>query len=74
MLLCIFSIVCFSILCSLQLFMPIENKMTEVQGKRKSRLKNCIYVMYVAINIRYDCMYFKIFKTLSNVLQPCFIK
>ena len=48
--------------------------MTVVQGKLKSMPIICIYVTYVTISLMYDCMFFKIFKTLSNVLQPCFIK
>ena len=68
MLLCIFSIVWLSILCRLQLFRPTENKMTVMKEKLKSRPIICVYVMYVTI--RYDCMFFNIFKTLSNVLQP----
>ena len=51
MLLCIFSIVWPSILCSLQLFKPIENKMTVIQRTLKSRPIICIYVMYVTISI-----------------------
>ena len=59
----------------MQLVKPIENKMTVMQGKLKSRPIICIYVTYVTISIMYDCMFFfNIFKTLSNVLQPCFIK
>ena len=53
---------------------PMENKMTVVQGKLKSMPIICIYVTYVTISLMYDCMFFNIFKTLSNVLQPCFIK
>ena len=49
MLLCMFSIVWLLILCSLQLFKPIENKMTVVQGKLKSMPIICIYVTYVTI-------------------------
>ena len=56
-----------SILYSLQLVKPIENKLTVVQGKLKSMPKICIYVTYVTISIMYDCMFFNIFKTLSNV-------
>ena len=51
MLLCIFSIVWPSILCSLQLFKPIENKMTIAQGKLKSIPIICIHAMYVTISI-----------------------
>ena len=61
MLLCIFSIVWLSILCSLQLFKPLENKITVVQGKLKSRSIICIYVTYVTISIMYNCMFFNIF-------------
>ena len=56
-----------SILYSLQLVKPIENKMTVVQGKLKSMPIIFIYVTYVTISIMYDCMFFNIFKTLSNV-------
>ena len=63
-----------SILFSLQLVKQIENKMTVVQGKMKSRPIICMYVTYVTISLMYDCIFFNIFKTLSNVLQPCFIK
>ena len=56
-----------SILYSLQLVKPIENKMTVVQGKLKSMPIICIYVTYVTISIMYDCMIFNFFKTLSNV-------
>ena len=61
-----------SILYSLQLVEPIENKMTVVQGKLKSMPIICIYVTYVTISIMYDCFFFvcfffNIFKTLSNV-------
>ena len=59
---------------SLHLVKPMENKMTVVQGKLKSMPIICIYVTYVTISLMYDCMFFNIFKTLSNVLQPCFIK
>ena len=47
-----------SIIYSLQLVKPIENKMTVVQGKLKYRPMICIYVMYVTISIMYDCMFF----------------
>ena len=69
---CLFSF--YSILYSLQLVRPMENKMTVVQGKLKSMRIICIYVTYVTISLMFDCMFFNIFKTLSNVLQPCFIK
>ena len=42
MLLCIFSIVWLSILCSLQIFKPIENKLTVMQVKLKSRPIICV--------------------------------
>ena len=58
MLLCIFSSCGFSILYSLQLVKPIENKIIVVQGKLKSRPLTCIYVTYVTISIMYDCMFF----------------
>ena len=48
--------------------------MTVVQGKLKSMPIICIYVTYVTISLMYDCMFFNIFKTLSNVMQPCLIK
>ena len=48
--------------------------MTVVQGKLKSMPIICINVTYVTISLMYDCMFFTIFKTLSNVLQPVFIK
>ena len=44
--------------------------MTVVQGKLKSMPIICIYVTYVTISPMYDCMFFNIFKTPSNVLQP----
>ena len=47
-----------SILYSLQLFKPIENKMTVVQGKLKYMPIICIFVTYVTISIMYDCMFF----------------
>ena len=59
MLLCTFSIEWLSILCSLQLFKPIENKMTVVQVKLKYRPVICIYVIHVTI--RYNCMFFEHF-------------
>ena len=59
---------------SLQLVKPMENKMNVVQGKLKSMPIICIYVTYFTIGLMYDCMVFNIFKTLSSVLQPCFIK
>ena len=40
--------------------------MTIVQGKLKSMPIICIYVTYVTISLMYDCMFFNIFKTLSN--------
>ena len=45
--------------------------MTVVQGKLKSMPIICIYVTYFTISLMYDCMFFNILKTLSNVLQPC---
>ena len=48
--------------------------MTVVQGKLKYMPIIFIYVTYVTISLMYDCMFFNILKTLSNVLQPCFIK
>ena len=69
---CLFSY--YSILYSLHIVKPMENKMTVVQGKLKSMPIICIYVTYVTISLMYDFMFFNIFKTLSNVLQPCFIK
>ena len=48
--------------------------MTVVQGKLKSMSIICIHVTYVTISLMYDCMFLNIFKTLSNVLHPCFIK
>ena len=62
MLLCIFTIVWLSILFSLQLFKPNENKMTVVQGKLKARPIICIYVTYVIISIMYDCMFLTLLK------------
>ena len=59
---------------SLHLIKPMENKMTVEQGKLKSMPIICIYVTYVTISLMYNCMFYNIFKTLSNVLQPCFIK
>ena len=60
---------------SLHLVKPMEHKiMTVVQGKLKSMPNICIYVTYVTISLMYDCMFSNIFKTLSNILQPCFIK
>ena len=59
---------------SLHLVKPMENKMTVVQGKLNSRPIICIYVTYVTISLMYDCMFFNILKTLSNVVQLCFIK
>ena len=57
-----------SILFSLQLVKPIENKMSVVQGKLKYMPINCMYVTYVTIIIMDDCMcFFIIFKTLSSV-------
>ena len=53
---------------------PMGNKMTGVQGKLKSMPTHCIYVTYVTISLTYDDMFFNINKTVSNVLQPCFIK
>ena len=41
--------------------------MTVVQRKLKSMPIICIYVMYVTISIMYDCCFFNIFKTLSNI-------
>ena len=58
----------------LHLVAPMENKMAVGQGKLKSMPIICIYVTYVTISLMYDCMFLNIFKTLSNVLQPCFIK
>ena len=60
LLLCIFPSWWLSILYNLQLFKPIENKMTVVQGKLKSRPIICIYVTnvtYVTISIMYDSMF-----------------
>ena len=54
----IFSIVWPSVLYSLQLFKPIDNKKTVVKGKLKFRPIICIYVMYVTISIRYGCFFF----------------
>ena len=41
--------------------------MTVVQRKLKSMSIICIYVTYVTISIMYDCIFFNILKTLSNV-------
>ena len=41
--------------------------MTVVQEKLKSTPIICIYVTYVTISIMCDCMFFNIFKPLSNV-------
>ena len=44
--------------------------MTVMHGKLKSMPIICIYVTYVTIGLMYDCLFFNIFNTLSNVLQP----
>ena len=57
----IFSIGWPSVLCSLQIFKPIDNKKTVVKGKLKPRPIICIYLIYVIISIRYGCMFFLLF-------------
>ena len=46
---CLFSF--YSILYSLHLVKPMENKMTVVQGKLKTMPIICIYVTYVTISL-----------------------
>ena len=41
--------------------------MTVVQRKLKSTPVICIYITYVTISLMYDCMFFNISETLSNV-------